>query len=64
MRSSLQFGVATGVLAFLISQPAMAQQCGPRMQALMPTAIAMSEQTHPTSERISTCSARVWRWSA
>ncbi len=54
MRSSLHFGVATGVLAFLIAQPAMAQQCGPRIQALMPTAIALNSQPHPNSERIGT----------
>jgi len=47
-----KFGASTGVLAFLIAQPATAQQCGPRMQALMPTAISLNSQAHPTSERI------------
>jgi len=48
----IKLGVPTGVLAFLIAQPAMAQQCGQRMQALTPTAVAMNSEPHPTSERI------------
>lgn len=52
MRSSLHFGVATGVLAFLISQPAMAQNCGTRVQALTMTATTIVGQGGPTGEQL------------